>query len=178
MRQEQERRVSPFSSEKIKNGFTREKKVPLKLPIKREMGINIIYSDEVQRMKVYVITSGCYSDYHINRVFIDRDKAELYCAMVNKDFNHEAVEIEEYETSDDDIEGKLDKHYMFRITDGQEEPTECECIYRLSPKNKNQVYIDYRRIKAIVFLTRNDPELAFKIAQDMIAKYKAELNGL
>ena len=31
-------------------------------------------------MKVYVVTSGEYSDYHIDAIFLDRQKALQYCA--------------------------------------------------------------------------------------------------
>lgn len=46
--------------------------------------------------KVYIVTSGSYSDYGINRVFLDRGKAEKYAKTV-RDVN----DIETYETSDD-----------------------------------------------------------------------------
>ena len=29
-------------------------------------------------MKVYVVTSGCYSDYGIDEIFLDKKLAELY----------------------------------------------------------------------------------------------------
>ena len=47
--------------------------------------------------KVYVVTAGCYSDYHIDAVFKDKSKAEIYCSC------HEDCEIEEYDFSDDNI---------------------------------------------------------------------------
>ena len=34
-------------------------------------------------MKVYVVTAGLYSDYHIAKVFTDKDKAEELCRCVN-----------------------------------------------------------------------------------------------
>ena len=30
-------------------------------------------------MKIYVVTSGFYSDYHIAKVFTDKKAAEAYC---------------------------------------------------------------------------------------------------
>ncbi|KXP12193.1 hypothetical protein AXK57_19785 [Tsukamurella pulmonis] len=33
--------------------------------------------------EVYVVTSGCYSDYKIRRVFLDRDEAEKYVTAMN-----------------------------------------------------------------------------------------------
>ena len=46
---------------------------------------------------IYVVTAGCYSDYHIEEVFKDKSKAEYYCTC------HEDCEIEEYSLSDDNI---------------------------------------------------------------------------
>lgn len=50
-------------------------------------------------MKVYIVTSGCYYDYHIDAVFEDIKKAEIYCAMNPE----EDQEIEEWETEDASI---------------------------------------------------------------------------
>lgn len=46
---------------------------------------------------VYIVTSGSYSDYGIDRVFKSREKAELYCEC------HEGCEIEEWDFDDDSI---------------------------------------------------------------------------
>lgn len=46
---------------------------------------------------IYVVTAGCYSDYHIEAVFKDKSKAEYYCAC------HEDCEIEEHSLSDSNI---------------------------------------------------------------------------
>ena len=35
-------------------------------------------------MKVYVITSGEYSDYCIRAIALSREKAELICAILNR----------------------------------------------------------------------------------------------
>lgn len=51
-------------------------------------------------MKVYIVTSGCYSDYHINAVFLDKAQAEYYCAL----HKLEDADIEEYDTDDHVIE--------------------------------------------------------------------------
>ena len=32
------------------------------------------------KQEVYVVTSGEYSDYGINRIFLDQDLAEAYCS--------------------------------------------------------------------------------------------------
>lgn len=40
-------------------------------------------------MKIYVVTDGVYSDYHIEAVFLSKKEAELYAAV------HEG-QVEEY----------------------------------------------------------------------------------
>lgn len=49
-------------------------------------------------MKIYVITKGDYSDYHICAVATDRQKAELLKIFHSTDYDN--AEIEEYETDD------------------------------------------------------------------------------
>jgi hypothetical protein len=46
-------------------------------------------------MKVYIVTAGSYSDYHIKRIFLDKSKAEHYAKGV-----YDVNEIEEYEIED------------------------------------------------------------------------------
>ena len=48
-------------------------------------------------MKVYIVTSGTYSYYGIERVFLDKEKAEKYAEMMS---SHD-YRVEEYETDDD-----------------------------------------------------------------------------
>ena len=50
--------------------------------------------------KVYVVSGGSYSDYHIKRIFLNKEKAEAYIKVCDDgDLN----ELEEYELSDDEI---------------------------------------------------------------------------
>lgn len=58
-------------------------------------------------MKVYVVTSGTYSDYMIRKIFLDKDKAEKY-----KEWLPDSNDIEEYDISDDDT---IEKQYKVRI---------------------------------------------------------------
>lgn len=55
-------------------------------------------------MKVYVVTAGSYSDYHIEKVFTDKLKAEEY-----RQWLYDANDIEEYETEDDLVVEKFYK---------------------------------------------------------------------
>lgn len=58
-------------------------------------------------MKVYVVTSGTYSDYMIRKIFLDKDKAEEY-----RKWLPDSNDVEEYDTSDDDT---IEKQYKVRI---------------------------------------------------------------
>lgn len=58
-------------------------------------------------MKVYVVTSGIYSDYCIQKIFLDKDKAEEY-----RKWLPDSNDVEEYDTSDDDI---IEKQYKVQI---------------------------------------------------------------
>ena len=63
--------------------------------------------------KVYVITSGEYSSYCIEKIFLDKIKAEKYCKY------HRNFQIEEYDTSDNDIYTLfkyVDIFYKFNIS--------------------------------------------------------------
>ena len=47
-------------------------------------------------MIVYVVTTGSYSDYHIEAVFHDKEQAELFCAT----HGIHGDDIEEYDTEE------------------------------------------------------------------------------
>ena len=68
-------------------------------------------------MKVYVVTSGEYSDYHIDAVFLDRKKALQYCAANGI---CEDVSVEEWETADETIDCKksVNRKYIGVIEHG------------------------------------------------------------
>jgi hypothetical protein len=51
-------------------------------------------------MKVYVITSGSYSDYGIDKVFLDKEKAEKYVELSKDKWDEPRIEI--YETDEND----------------------------------------------------------------------------
>ena len=58
-------------------------------------------------MKVYVVTSGSYSDYTIQKIFTDKAKAEEY-----KEWLDDSNDIEEYETEDGLV---VNKYYRVLI---------------------------------------------------------------
>lgn len=52
--------------------------------------------------KVYIVTAGTYSDYHIERVFLDRAKAETYTQLVREtdSWYADSVWVNDYDISD------------------------------------------------------------------------------
>ena len=63
-------------------------------------------------MKVYVVTTGSYSDYEIAKIFLDRNKAEEFANWI-EDSNG----VDEWETSDDDFEfGELNNKVVVYAT--------------------------------------------------------------
>lgn len=64
-------------------------------------------------MKIYIITSGSYSDYSIDTVFLDKELAEEYVDKHNNcgdEYYHDDTVIEEYS-----IEENLDK-YVYNVS--------------------------------------------------------------
>jgi hypothetical protein len=60
-------------------------------------------------MKVYIVTSGCDSDYCIDAVFLSLQKAMLYCAARH---DHD-LNIEERDTNDESIESNEKCGYVY-----------------------------------------------------------------
>lgn len=50
--------------------------------------------------KVYIVSSGSYSDWGIKKIFLNKEKAEAYH---NACSDYDLNEIDEYDTSDDEI---------------------------------------------------------------------------
>lgn len=72
--------------------------------------------------KVYVVTSGSYSDYHIDAIFSTKEQAEIYQAVHSMDYETDSFfsdyanyGIEEYEVDEPQIEVKGTIHYGIRI---------------------------------------------------------------
>lgn len=123
-------------------------------------------------MKVYVITSGDYSDYHICAVTLDKEKAEKYAEHI--DTGYQDVNVEEYDTDHIDTYMKYGKSfhveiYMpgFRID--YVYGNEHERAERIFPHNYTMYGVD---------VNAKDKDHAVKVATDRLAKYLAEEEGI
>lgn len=136
---------------------------------------------------VYVVTSGEYSNYHIDAVFSDYDKAELYCAFLTDkdDYNNENPHIEEYNQDIIQVEGKIYRGVSFREVQGiKSKYVDCvNTFVSMAPiEQKVKTHIRGDGIKVLLVTIpisdRVDCDEAEKIAYDWLAKYKAEKQGL
>ena len=136
------------------------------------------------KQEVYVVTSGEYSDYGINRIFLDRDLAEAYCAAHHNDssYSEDRPQIEVWEISDSsDIEvDTVYKALWFSQTIPPYRPNQpiisWGMEYNISPFELKIDENRYREFSGYIPITKTitDEEEAIKIISDTIAKYKAE----
>ena len=132
--------------------------------------------------KIYVVTRGCYSEYGIERVFLDPDEAEKYCATHNDQCDDPMIEI--YDTDDNEkIEcGKVYKAFKFEVSrNGNIGVDDTNIMYSLNPIKKEiykstSWYSEYNG--QIPYEGEFEAEKFKKIAYDEIAKFKAQEAGL
>lgn len=122
-------------------------------------------------MKVYIVTKGYYSDYHIEAVFTSLRKAELYVAVRKNNKYSDDHYIEEFDTADEKITDKNEKvGYLFRAMwvphKGWVVP---ECLDGKVQFEPNPEELTWN----MVWISENDPTKARKILQDRIAQHNA-----
>ena len=137
-------------------------------------------------MKVYVITQGCYSDYHICAVAIDRKKAERIAKLYSSG-QYSLAEIEEFDTDDVgfdkyDLDNERFVRYGVNLKKGRE-PEVYEEYFKASDIMKHKTegnfaysYVDDMPNTNVYYahVVTDTKEKAIKIAQDMYAKALAE----
>jgi len=128
-------------------------------------------------MKVYVITSGRYSDYHINAVAVDPDRAELLRKWYSRSESwSDEPRIEVYDTEDDIVVGEPRRVWNFcilengDISEGDEEWT-------FDDKYENYFGFRYGN-EFYAKIVARDRDVARKIAIDTRTQMLAEKLGL
>lgn len=131
--------------------------------------------------KIYVVTSGSYSDYGIERVFKDKRKAEIYCATRNTQSDLISIKhrIEEYEIADEKIEYEADikTAYRFEIFESDKKSQRKSGILKRVNEIDSAEVIRERysgELLAIITIPTDSWSKAFKIAQDMFARCRYE----
>ena len=130
-------------------------------------------------MKIYVVTDGDYSDYHICGVAVTKEMAEKITEHIMRIDSYSCPNIEEYDTNTW-IE-TLNNGNMFHVVlleDGRmnlyDETYDMEYGY----ENRNKVFDFDKRGALNVWVFAKDEDHAKKIASDLFAKYMAEKEGL
>ena len=136
-------------------------------------------------MKVYVITSGEYSDYGIQAVALNRGKAEQICAMLNslRGYYCDISIIEEYDTDEMQCETDEDVGLCYKAEFNYKT---LENIYWYEPFysfTRNEIKRGFLNKKNSIFMSATFPkdmpqEKVRKIMIDRVAKWKAEQVGL
>ena len=140
--------------------------------------------------KVYVVTQGEYSDYHIAAVFTNKDDAVHFCAAYNdkevKEWYDDPLEIEEYEV------GKVIANQLQPVrhveahfySDGDIHFDYINKSYISYEKCRDTVIADFKKdntpIYTLYFTTSVDKSYKQieKIAKDKMAQWQAEREGL
>lgn len=130
-------------------------------------------------MKVYVITSGRYSDYHIDAVAVDRDRAELLKKWYSRAESWSGdAKIEVFDTDEDGlIRGEPRRVWNFDINekgvvfDGKEEWT-------FEGNFENQFGFSHGGLIFFAKVVARDKDVAKKIAIDTRTQMLAERFGL
>lgn len=140
-------------------------------------------------MKIYVITSGEYSDYGIVAVFTDFEKAKLFCAAHNlqERYSYDYY-IETYDTDDYNIESNIKVYSAFKFrachvkySDDAEILIDSDILYSAKPISENIEFNweSYCFAKGTIPFEGNISEDQMrKIVYDKIAVAKAERNLL
>lgn len=120
-------------------------------------------------MKVYIVTQGRYSDYHIDRVFSTREKAQEYLDHIGNDND---AEIEEYNIDEETPRGVF--AYRVIIYDYPDKDTEVR-LWSSSEFYKDTFhYHTYKGKKSYQFdIETKDAPHAIKIASERLMQIKA-----
>lgn len=124
-------------------------------------------------MKVYVITQGSYSDYHICAVAIDPEQAEKLAKIYSD--RYYTAEVEEYDTEEhrEWCDGRIPFEVIF-YRDGS------HSIWLEDNRLAPGVVVDphFGSIEMKVYLYAPDRDTALKIAYDKRAEYLAQKAGI
>ena len=150
--------------------------------------------------KVYVVTSGCYSSYMIEKIFSKREDAEQYCALQNKNDGWSLDGLEKEDTDDlkfelecgykveeyplDDVKllvssQPIKRTYGYERRNGEEWLTSYGTIYANKSSIKVELYSEVgyseKSVRVIAVLDSNlSMEQVKKIIRDEVASYEYE----
>lgn len=125
-------------------------------------------------MKVYVLTSGSYSDYHIVGVLLDEEQARIAAeAMSNR---YDGVDVETYDTDELKFIKPGWKYWTIVFSEHDHSIIDSFCDDYLGTPGKPRLFTPNHRWYVDVYA--EDEDHAIKSASDKLNKYLAESNGL
>lgn len=119
-------------------------------------------------MKVYVITAGDYSDYHIEAIFTDLEQATAFKDVFNKSHSYDSAKVEVYETDTIHVEKGFAAYSIQFDEEGAVTKIEKD------PYSNNFNTFECNRVCVMA----RDIEHALKIAYDLWAVKSAEKEGI
>lgn len=121
-------------------------------------------------MKIYIVTAGEYSDYHIERVFLDKKKAEYWARLENGIDEYTDCGIEEFDTSDENVDCAAKIVPVYHYDEWRSEwGRECMAVPG----------VVFRNERFQLFSEKELPEeVVEKIFRDRRTQMEAEKNGL
>ena len=122
-------------------------------------------------MKIYIVTSGCYSDYHIVAVFTKEKQARMY-ANLDSERN-----VEEYDADEIDVEQPITERVRYDPVSNRIAYIDPIDFPMTDMIRGNQYLFNVKisgRVMEDVADYGKDSPLLLKIAQDRWAQYKAE----
>ena len=123
-------------------------------------------------MKVYVITKGAYSDYHICGVSLDKNLADKIAEGCSD--NYEDADVEVYDTEEFSPLLKGGSVFFVRLVYGTNEIEVCEEDWDYMLGRINKVVPMIRNQGCFTYVVAEDEEHARKIGSDILFQYKYE----
>lgn len=126
-------------------------------------------------MKVYVLTSGEYSCYHILGVLLDEEQAKIAAEVMSDRRND--VEVETYDTDDLKFIKPGWKYWSIGFSERDHAVTDIICHNHFGSLDEPDLYGEYHK-NWYVDVYAEDEKYAIKNASDRLSKYLAEQNNL
>ncbi len=134
--------------------------------------------------KVYIVTTGSYSDYRIRKVFIDEEKAKKYMKTVGEEDAYNEPQIEEW-----DIENNVPQRFILfrsemRIKQNNEisfymSHGKCNTFDdHIEGLNGNHYWYRQGYIQICIFRSMNIQEITLDIEKKYERKYKKVLTDI
>lgn len=124
-------------------------------------------------MKIYVVTKGTYSDYHIITATLDEERAKKIAELCSDCY--EECDVEVYEDGQETIKPIYEVVFDNKTGDVNEVYTECSSY---GFRHINEVRISPIVKSTYVYVFADSSEEAIKIAAEKRAEHLAKKEGL